>query len=53
MAGEVERLQELVDKYDNIVFFGGAGVSTESGIRISEVRTDFIIKNMTILQKQS
>ena len=29
MAGEVERLQELVDKYDNIVFFGGAGVSTE------------------------
>ena len=32
MAGEVERLQELVDKYDNIVFFGGAGVSTESGI---------------------
>ena len=32
MAGEVERLQEFVDKYDNIVFFGGAGVSTESGI---------------------
>ena len=32
MAGEVERLQELVDKYDNIVFFGGAGVPTESGI---------------------
>ena len=32
MAGEVEKLQELVEKYDNIVFFGGAGVSTESGI---------------------
>ena len=32
MAGEVEKLQEHVDKYDNIVFFGGAGVSTESGI---------------------
>ena len=32
MAGEVEKLQELVDNYDNIVFFGGAGVSTESGI---------------------
>ena len=46
MAGEVERLQELVDKYDNIVFFGGAGVSTE-------VRTDFIIRNMTILRKRS
>ena len=23
---------ELIDQYDNIVFFGGAGVSTESGI---------------------
>ncbi|MDY4694124.1 MAG: NAD-dependent protein deacylase [Blautia sp.] len=32
MAGEVEKLQELIDTYDNIVFFGGAGVSTESGI---------------------
>ena len=32
MSKEVERLQELIDQYDNIVFFGGAGVSTESGI---------------------
>lgn len=32
MSGEIEKLQELVDQYDNIVFFGGAGVSTESGI---------------------
>lgn len=32
MSAEVERLQELIDIYDNIVFFGGAGVSTESGI---------------------
>lgn len=32
MSKEIERLQELIDKYDNIVFFGGAGVSTESGI---------------------
>lgn len=32
MSKEVEQLQELVDKYDNLVFFGGAGVSTESGI---------------------
>lgn len=29
---EVERLQEIIDGSDNIVFFGGAGVSTESGI---------------------
>ena len=25
-------LQEIIDASDNIVFFGGAGVSTESGI---------------------
>lgn len=29
---EVEQLQTIVDKSRNIVFFGGAGVSTESGI---------------------
>lgn len=29
---ERDELQRLIDKYDNIVFFGGAGVSTESGI---------------------
>lgn len=28
----VERLKEIIDTSDNIVFFGGAGVSTESGI---------------------
>ena len=32
MEKEIEKLQELIDGYDNIVFFGGAGVSTESGI---------------------
>lgn len=29
---EIEKLQEVIDKSNNIVFFGGAGVSTESGI---------------------
>ena len=29
---KVKRLQELIDDSNNIVFFGGAGVSTESGI---------------------
>lgn len=28
----IKEFQEIIDKYDNIVFFGGAGVSTESGI---------------------
>ena len=32
MEKEVERLQEIIDTHNNIVFFGGAGVSTESGI---------------------
>lgn len=32
MSDAVERLKELVESTDNIVFFGGAGVSTESGI---------------------
>lgn len=30
---DVSKLQELIDSSDNIVFFGGAGVSTESGIK--------------------
>ena len=30
---EVERLQHLIDNAKRIVFFGGAGVSTESGIK--------------------
>lgn len=28
----IAKFQDLIDKSDNIVFFGGAGVSTESGI---------------------
>ena len=28
----VEQLQRWIDESENIVFFGGAGVSTESGI---------------------
>ena len=32
MEQDVEKLQKLIDQYDRIVFFGGAGVSTESGI---------------------
>ncbi len=32
MIDAVAKLQELIDGSENIVFFGGAGVSTESGI---------------------
>ncbi|MBQ9991183.1 MAG: NAD-dependent protein deacylase [Lachnospiraceae bacterium] len=31
MSG-IEQLKEMIDRTDNLVFFGGAGVSTESGI---------------------
>lgn len=29
---KIEQLQQMIDRSENIVFFGGAGVSTESGI---------------------
>ncbi|MDO4803637.1 MAG: NAD-dependent protein deacylase [Lachnospiraceae bacterium] len=32
MSREVEELQKIIDTHSRIVFFGGAGVSTESGI---------------------
>ena len=32
MEESLERLKDIIEKTDNIVFFGGAGVSTESGI---------------------
>ena len=32
MEKTIQQLQEIIDQYENIVFFGGAGVSTESGI---------------------
>lgn len=30
---DIEKLQKFIDESNNIVFFGGAGVSTESGIK--------------------
>ncbi len=32
MTEKIQKLKKLIDGTDNIVFFGGAGVSTESGI---------------------
>ena len=42
----IEKFLEMVQESDNIVFFGGAGVSTESGI------PDSIIRNMIIHRKR-
>lgn len=30
---KIDELQKIIDESDNIVFFGGAGISTESGIK--------------------
>ena len=30
---DIEKLQSMIDDSERIVFFGGAGVSTESGIK--------------------
>ena len=51
MSKEVERLQELIDQYDNIVFFGGEEFLRRAGSRIFEARTDFIIRSMIIRRK--
>ena len=32
MDEKIQKLKEFIEKADNIVFFGGAGVSTESGV---------------------
>ena len=32
LSPAVESLRQLIDKSKNVVFFGGAGMSTESGI---------------------
>lgn len=32
LSGQIEKLQQYIDESKRIVFFGGAGVSTESGI---------------------
>ena len=32
MEDKIKKLKEFIEKSDNIVFFGGAGVSTESGV---------------------
>ncbi|MDO5848061.1 MAG: NAD-dependent protein deacylase [Methanobrevibacter sp.] len=42
---KINKLQEIIDKSENIVFFGGAGVSTESGI--PDFRSDTGIYNYT------
>ena len=48
----IEKFLEMVQESDNIVFFGGAGVSTESGIPDFRSVVDSIIRNMIIHRKR-
>ncbi len=50
---EVEQLQNIIDDSKRIVFFGGAGVSTESNIPDFEVRTGYINKSINIRRSRS
>ena len=43
-----KKLKEIVDQSDNIVFFGGAGVSRKAESLIFAVRTVCTIRNTVI-----
>lgn len=58
MVDEQEKLHRWIEESDNIVFFGGAGVSTESGIPdfrgekgIFKAVTDYGVRPETILSR--
>ena len=42
---EVEQLQNIIDDSKRIVFFGGAGVSTENNIPEQIVSHSFFVQN--------
>ena len=46
-----EKLKELINGSNNIVFFGGAVSRQKAGFLIFEVRTDFITRSMIIRRK--
>ena len=52
MENNVEEFVKWIRNSDNIVFFGGAGVSTESGIPDLEVLIDYIIRSINIRRRQ-
>lgn len=45
---KIEKLQQMIDESDHIVFFGGAGVSTESHIPDFEARMVCITRLINI-----
>ena len=53
MNEKIKKLKEIIDGTDNLVFFGGAGVSTESGIPDFEAQMDYTARNMIFRRKPS
>ena len=51
MDKKIEALQNLISEHQNIVFFGGAGVSTAE-FRILEVWMAYIIRNGIIRRRR-
>ena len=45
MEDKIAKLREMITESDNIVFFGGAGVSTESASRTSAAWTACITRS--------
>lgn len=46
MNTETEKLTQILKESNNIVFFGGAGVSTASKSRILEVLMVYLVKSL-------
>ena len=46
MSTEIEKLSQILKESNNIVFFGGAGVSTESGIPDFRSSNDYLMRNL-------
>lgn len=46
MNNDIIKLKEIIKNSNNIVFLGGAGVSTESGLKDFKGEMDYINKNM-------
>ena len=49
---KIEILKQLIEDNNNIVFFGGAGVSTESGIPDFRSKDGLYNQNINIHQKK-
>ena len=56
MTAEIDKLTKILKESNNIVFFGGAGMSTDSSNKVHkseflilEVPMDYLMKNLMLL----